>query len=221
MTEKRKKLAIILLAVVAVLAVLYFAVLSPLLRTDEPADETQLLPGELMDSSGYIMMFERIEQSNISSISVHNSYGDWEMYKASDGNFYIRDHESVPYNKSAFSSLVVAAGYSATLGRVSDSCTGDALEEYGLTGDCSYYVIKSVGGAEYKVYIGDLIPTAGGYYARLEGRDAVYIIASDARTTLLAPVNAMAHSMVTYPLSSTKYYAVKDFYIMRGDDMKI
>ena len=34
MTEKRKKLAIILLAVVAVLAVLYFAVLSPLLRTD-------------------------------------------------------------------------------------------------------------------------------------------------------------------------------------------
>ena len=92
---------------------------------------------------------------------------------------------------------------------------------YGLTGDCSYYVIKSVGGAEYKVYIGDLIPTAGGYYARLEGRDAVYIIASDARTTLLAPVNAMAHSMVTYPLSSTKYYAVKDFYIMRGDDMKI
>lgn len=221
MTEKRKKLAIILLAVVAVLAVLYFAVLSPLLRTDEPADETQLLPGELMDSSGYIMMFERIEQSNISSISVHNSYGDWEMYKASDGNFYIRDHESVPYNKAAFSSLVVAAGYSATLGRVSDSCTGDALEEYGLTGDCSYYVIKSVGGAEYKVYIGDLIPTAGGYYARLEGRDAVYIIASDARTTLLAPVNAMAHSMVTYPLSSTKYYAVKDFYIMRGDDMKI
>ena len=221
MTEKRKKLAIILLAVVAVLAVLYFAVLSPPLRTDEPADETQLLPGELMDSSGYIMMFERIEQSNISSISVHNSYGDWEMYKASDGNFYIRDHESVPYNKAAFSSLVVAAGYSATLGRVSDSCTGDALEEYGLTGDCSYYVIKSVGGAEYKVYIGDLIPTAGGYYARLEGRDAVYIIASDARTTLLAPVNAMAHSMVTYPLSSTKYYAVKDFYIMRGDDMKI
>ena len=73
MTEKRKKLAIILLAVVAVLAVLYFAVLSPLLRTDEPADETQLLPGELMDSSGYIMMFERIEQSNISSISVQLS----------------------------------------------------------------------------------------------------------------------------------------------------
>ena len=221
MTEKRKKLAIILLAVVAVLAVLYFAVLSPLLRTDEPSDDTVLLPGELMDSSGYVMMFERIEQSNISSISVHNSYGDWEMYKADDGNFYIRDHESVPYNKSAFSALVVAAGYSATLDRVSDSCTGDALAEYGLTGDCAYYVIRSVGGAEYKVYIGDLIPTAGGYYARLEGRDAVYIIASDARTTLLAPVNAMAHSMVTYPLSSTKYYAVKDFYIMRGDEMKI
>ena len=221
MIDRRKKLAVILLAVVAVLAVLYFAVLSPMLGSDEESDEPALLPGELLDSSGYIMMFEQIEQSNISSISVHNSYGDWEMYKASDGNFYIRDHESVPYNKNTFASLVVSAGYTATLGRVSDSCTGDALAEYGLTGDCASYVIRTMGGAEYKVYIGDLIPTAGGYYARLDGRDAVYIIASDAKNTLLAPVNVMAHPMVTYPMSSTKYYAVKDFYIMNGEDMKI
>ena len=80
-------------------------------------------------------------------------------------------------------------------------------------------------GADYIVnnimnnYIGDQIPTSGGYYARYEGRNAVYILTKSIANTLLAPVTAIAHSMVSYPMSTTTYYQTRDFYIMRDGKM--
>ena len=63
------------------------------MNTSEDNPE-ELLQGELLDSSGNIMMFEKIERANLKRIEVHNSYGVWAMYRADDDNFYIENHES-------------------------------------------------------------------------------------------------------------------------------
>ena len=86
MIKKRKKLIIIMLIAAAVLAVAYFAVLSPIIKKmNTPEDNSEeLLDGEVLDSSGSIMMFEKIERANLKRIEVHNSYGVWAMYRADD-----------------------------------------------------------------------------------------------------------------------------------------
>lgn len=217
MIKKRNKLTIILLAVFAVFVILYFAVISPIIKKigASPDETAVLLGGEVLDGSGSIMMFERIEQTNLASIEVHNSYGTWTVYRADDDKFYIKDHETVPYNVNSFASLVISAGYTISLDRVTTEC--EDFSEFGLAeeNNPAWYIIKSMDGAEHKVYIGDRIPTAGGYYARYDGRDAVYILAQDVASTLLAPVNAIAHPMLTYPVSSTTYYTAEDFYIIK------
>ena len=123
MTKKRKKLIIIMLIAAAVLTVIYK------MNTSEDNPE-ELLQGELLDSSGNIMMFEKIERANLKRIEVHNSYGVWAMYRADDDNFYIENHESVPYNENVFSSLIVSAGDTISLRRVTADCKD--FSEYGL-----------------------------------------------------------------------------------------
>ena len=217
MIKKRNKLTIILLAAFALLVILYFAVISPIIKKAGGSSDgnTELLRGEVLDGSGQIMMFERIEQTNLASIEVHNGYGTWTVYRANDDKFYIKDHESIPYNVNSFASLVISAGYTISLDRVTTDC--EDFSEFGLAEENSpaWFVIKSTDGAEHKVYIGDQIPTLGGYYARYDGRDAVYILAKDVASTLLAPANAIAHPMLTYPVSSTTYYTAKNFYIVK------
>lgn len=221
MTKKRKKLIIIMLIAAAVLTVIYFAVLSPIIKKMNTSEDNpeELLQGELLDSSGNIMMFEKIERANLKRIEVHNSYGVWAMYRADDDNFYIENHESVPYNENVFSSLIVSAGDTISLRRVTADCKD--FSEYGLddSNNPAWYKIISLDGIEHVVYIGDQIPTFGGYYARYEGRNAVYILTKSIANTLLAPVTAIAHSMVSYPMSTTTYYQTRDFYIMRDGKM--
>ena len=56
MTKKRKKLIIIMLIAAAVLTVIYFAVLSPIIKKMNTSEDNpeELLQGELLDSSGNI-----------------------------------------------------------------------------------------------------------------------------------------------------------------------
>lgn len=210
-----------MLAAAAVLTVIYFAVLSPIIKKmNTPEDSSEaLLDGEVLDASGSIMMFEKIERANLKRIEVYNSYGAWAMYRADDDNFYIENHESVPYNENVFSSLIVSAGDTISLRRVTADCQD--FSEYGLddSNNPAHYKIISLDGIEHTVYIGDQIPTSGGYYARYEGRGAVYILTKGIANTLLAPVTAIAHSMVSYPMSTTTYFQTRDFYIMRDGKM--
>lgn len=222
MIKRRKKAIIILASVAAVLAAVFFIFIMPLLSTEEGGATMDLLPGEVYDTSGSIMMFERIEQANLKSIEVHNSYGDWSVYRSEkDDNFYIKDHESIPYNMNMFASLVVSAGYTTTLDRVTTDC--EDFSEFGLDEASSpaWYKIVSLDGAEHTVYIGDQIPTLGGFYARYEGRDAVYIMVQDVKNTLLAPVNAIAHTLLSYPVSSSSSHTARDFYIMKDGKISI
>lgn len=190
MTKKRKKLIIIMLIAAAVLTVIYFAVLSPIIKKMNTSEDNpeELLQGELLDSSGNIMMFEKIERANLKRIEVHNSYGVWAMYRADDDNFYIENHESVPYNENVFSSLIVSAGDTISLRRVTADCKD--FSEYGLddSNNPAWYKIISLDGIEHVVYIGDQIPTSGGYYARYEGRNAVYILTKNALQIRFLPL---------------------------------
>ncbi|MBQ7153086.1 MAG: DUF4340 domain-containing protein [Clostridia bacterium] len=72
-------------------------------------------------------------------------------------------------------------------------------------------------GISHTVFIGDPIPTGAGYYAKLEGRDTVYILNATLVEYLLKPMNYFLDPVVIYPLSTSNYYDMTDFQIYEMD----
>lgn len=223
MLKKQKKLIIIIGIVAVALIGVYFFVITPLVAKWSATTEEipELLPGEVLGINNRILMFEHVEKAGIQEVEVHNGYGIYAFYRGNDDEFYIRDNEGAPYSKTALSSLVVAAGYTLSMERVSMDCQD--MAEYGLddASNPAWYKLTTIDGAEHIVYIGDMIPTGAGYYCRYKDRTAVYILSSDIGTTLLAPIVNLISPYLSYPLGSTDYFTVRDFYIMHGEEPMI
>ena len=83
--RRRIIIALVLVAVFAVGAVLYFTVLGPALEPEETVKvpiETQ--QGEAIDTTDRIQIFPRITAENVQSISVKNEHGSLEIYISED-----------------------------------------------------------------------------------------------------------------------------------------
>ncbi len=145
------------------------------------------------------------------------------------------------YDPTLYASLVVSCGYSLTdrkldmnspdLPRRADGSVDYAafgLETvYGAENEVDYtkspavYTIRNAAFAEngfctpgevaYTVDVGSQTPSGGGYYARLRGRDTIYVISSAIADTVLQPVETMVSASVVYPMSTTTYLMVERF----------
>ena len=71
----------------------------------------------------------------------------------------------------------------------------------------------------YTIHIGDAILSGAGYYARLEGRESVYIVTTDyIGETVLKPIEELVVPRVVYPVSVTYHSMGKDFVLATVDD---
>jgi len=220
---KRQRKLIILFGVAAIVTIIvYFAVISPLVakRALEAEEEPpELLPGEVLGTNNRILMMEHVEKTQIQEIEVHNKHGVFALYRGKDDEFYIRDNEGAPYSLTMLSSLVVSSGYTLSMTRVSEDC--DNLGEYGLavSDNPAWYKLTKTDGTEHIIYVGDMIPTGAGYYCRYSERNAVYILDVSIGTTLLADITDFITPILSYPVSSTTYFTVDDFYIAREGEL--
>lgn len=66
----------------------------------------------------------------------------------------------------------------------------------------------------YTVHLGDLTPSKNGYYAKLEGREAIYILDTQyLSTTVLQPVEALVVPRAVYPVNVNYHNQAKNFYL--------
>ncbi len=221
MIKNQKRIILIGAVLLLLLIPLYFFVIAPLLTEEEPVvDPPELLKGEVYDSStNRILLFEHVQRAAIKSIEVHNEKGSYTFYLDKDGKFYIKDMEGAPYNLELFSALVVAAGNTMSLERVTIDCPD--LSVYGLDAedDPAWYVLTKTDGTEHKVYIGDATPSGGAYYVRYEGRNAVYTLDATIQYTLLAGINALITPILSFPISEDEYFKTDDFFIVRDGEI--
>ena len=92
--------------------------------------------------------------------------------------FEIRGHEDVELDSTSISSVVVGSTSISTImpngkeWRVTATCTEEELVKYGLDAesDPSYVNVTLNDGTSYKYYIGNVIPSKGGYYIMADGR---------------------------------------------------
>lgn len=222
MIKKQQKKIIVFAVAVLILILTYFLVITPIINKAMQAAEEEipnLLEGEVLGSQNRILLMEHIEKADMQEIEVHNDSGTFIFYREADDNFYVKDNIGTPYSPYALSSLVVSAGYTLSMLRVTEDCQD--LSEYGLadSDNPAWYTLTKTDGTKHTVYIGDPIPTGAGYYCRYQDRNAVYILDSSIGTTMLADIRDLVTPLLSYPISSTQYYTTKNFWIKRNGEM--
>ncbi|MBQ8551289.1 MAG: DUF4340 domain-containing protein [Clostridia bacterium] len=222
---KKQGRLIFIMAIIVVAAICaYFFVVLPIVNyVEEVTEETvELLEGEVLGTNDRILIFDHYERKDIKSIEIHNEYGEYGFYyDETDEAFYVIDHPAAPYSKELFSSLVVSTGYTLSMERVTMDC--EDMSEYGLAEDQNpaWYTLTTHEGEEHTVYIGDLIPSGGGYYVRYKDRNAVYVLDTTIGNTVLMPLENMITAMLTLPMNTNDYFTIKNFAVMQGDDVNI
>ena len=175
---KKQKLTIIISAILIVaLAVVYFTVVAPMLKETEEEDIPALLEGEVYSEAySKIMIFPKIEQADIKEIKIHNEHGDYSFYQGNNGDFYLTGYEGTTFGTDKFTSLAATVRLPMAINRVTENPTD--LAKYGLdpSQDPAYYIVTYKNDSSYKMFIGDVLPTSGGYYAMLDGRNVVYAL---------------------------------------------
>ncbi len=210
MVKAQKIMIISFVCIAVVLSVLYFAWLKPKkdkLTEEQTEQPPALLAGEAYSDNGNaIVMFPHTEIKNIVSVEVHNSYGSFSFLQDEEDkeSFYIKEHPLKPIDSDALNTFLVDAGYTVIDRRVSES--SDSFSLYGLADEDnpSYYILKDSSGNTRKIYIGKELPSGSGYYARYDGRNVVYVMASSTlASTLLSPATALISPLLGYPMDET------------------
>ncbi len=191
--------------------------------------------GELLGFGARVMMFPQIEQKNIFSIEVKNKDDSYTVLRYPNGVAYLKGTENKLnlLDDQAFANLSVTCGYTLTTekldfssadtprlpdGSIDYSAYGlseaDAPVQYTITKrtevDGKTYAATGAG-SSYTVLIGNRILSGGGYYAKLVGRDAVYILDNTAANTVLKTSEVMLTPTALYPMSVNSYLMVYDF----------
>ena len=176
-----------------------------------------------------ILMYPILERASISSIELHN----WSVSVDEEGNeqrtlnhftvvktdigFQLKEYPDLSLDQNLLSTLIICAGYTNTYMRLDPNLYGYA--EYGLDNEDNYFVITETTGKSRKVILGDETPPGTGRYARLEGRDFVYVLKELEQTSysgtlsqaLLAKPEDYITPIISTPMDSNNYFDVSNF----------
>lgn len=217
----KKQLTVLIICGVLCLAALVGYILLQTLPQSDGAGETtaaELVAGEVVGAGGRIQMFPQVKKDNVESLFVHNASGDYKIVRK-DKALLIEGHEQILLDAEKLTGMIVNAGY--TLSTYNAKVDAEDFDKYGLSAEdaAAYFVLTTTDGKRYTVYIGDRIPSGGGYYARYEGRNAVYVLDTTIKDDLLAPVTALVRPLLAYPSQMNSYYLMHTFILSKGDDI--
>ena len=209
MIKKQKTLAIVLACFLVLSIPLYFFVIVPL---------TKIISENTGTDSDREIMYTQTERSNIKSIEVSNEHGKFKfVYVDALKKYVIEGHEFATYDATLFSQLVIDTGYTLSKATVENE-NAEKLADYGLdeASDPASFTLTTKEDVQYKVLIGDRIVSGGGYYARMDGENKVYVLDTTLATTVLSPIEAFISPVLINPSSLTTYFDVSDFAIYKG-----
>jgi len=164
--------AIILVVIVALLAGAYV-----LVRTNK----ANRMPAE---TKQYDKLTDFIS-TDIESVTLKNKSGTFVIVKKDD-DWALSEPSDIRYDSSVLSSIVVNSA--SIVGDKVIEENAEDLSIYGLD-DPAIVTVKSKDGTSVTLEIGNLTPTGGGYYAKLQGKNKVYMISKYNGDKLLSGKN--------------------------------
>ena len=162
-------------------------------------------------TAGRYYMFRALESSDVAEIYVTNATGSWGFeYDASDSSYYIKGFHGTPYNQTYFTTMLAAARNPIAMKRVTTNA--DNLSEYGLSDADSpaKYALTAKTGEVYRVLVGDVIVTGGGYYCTTEGSRAVYIM-DTSMSAFFRSAEYYVTPLLSLPVKESDYFTTEIF----------
>ncbi len=196
-----------------------------------------------------VLLYPRLERKDIEKITVHNENGSFSINRIDidkeNYSFYLGSRPDITVDRSIMlTTLIQCAGNTRTMLRLDTEKVKEIVAknpdgyrgEYGLPNEgeepTRYFTITATdaaGGKTHKVIIGNEIPSGQGYYARYEGRDAIYVLTNLTATEFngsfadalfgteedyVDPVGA------SWEMTTSNYFDVTDFYIYKNGEEK-
>ncbi len=220
--RKQLVLTLVILVVCISLALVYAFLILPEPSTPESTEAvTTLLDGEVEGYGGRVQMFDHVQVKDVANVYVHNSHGDYRVINNGSSNFAIEGYEHVLLDGEKLTQMILNAGY--TLSTFNANVKEEDFVKYGLaTGESqAYFVLTTLEGKRYTVHIGDKTLAGDGYYARYEGRNAIYVLDDAIERDLLAKKESLVDPLLAYPSDINSYYLVRNFVLTRGEEIFI
>ena len=214
--------AAVTVGVFLLLLIGYLAVVRPIVNKTEETKPIELVEGEVEGPNGRVLMFPHVERKDIDSIEVHNFTGEYKFTRVTENGettFMLDGFNGIAYQDEAFAQLVVSAGYTIAMERVTDKATAEDYATYGLDEPQAYWILTGTDKKEYRVNVGDELVSGTGYYAALEGRDCIYVLSSNIKNSILAPAASFIDPIVCVGLTQESYMYVDNFTVLHGDDV--
>lgn len=159
-----------------------------------------------------LMMYARIQTTNIKKIQVKNEHGSYAFERDEDGKMYIKGREDTAYNETLLAYLQSVCGNTTVMQKISPAAVEKyGYDEYGLDAPGASVTVTAKDGTSHTIQIGKQIVSGAGYYVRLDGSDSVYIFNSYIGNTVLVPLETYVTPALLYPMTSNNYMLVQNF----------
>lgn len=219
MKVKKKKILIIALSAAAVLLLVsYFLFIAPLLKDAEAGPvELDLMEGEtrISDMLSNFYITPSVARSEIQEIKVTSEDGSYRIFRNASDTFELEGYPGLTFDDMGFAGLI--ANPVAQM-RVARDIAAEEFAQYGLDDPIASRTITTTDGRVITVNIGDAMLTGGGYYASVEGRNAVYIISASSASYIIQPIEALVKPLLLYGMTTSDYYLMDNFIVYHGEE---
>ncbi len=218
MTKLKKQLIFIGVAIVvfaALITVYLIAVKTP--EEEGGKEEIRDEFGVLMKNDRHFMV-DPVEVADIDSIHIHNTEDDYTLLHKSNGAWAFEKASGYEPDVEKLSVLRTNTRYLLAVEYV-ENADLDNLEKYGINKNepSVWFEVKHDGGS-YRVLVGDKTPDSLGYYACLDGRDALYILDTGLEQSVLLTLCDFIKPIVSDKLDSNQSVSLERLSIYKGGD---
>lgn len=221
--SSQKRLIVVALAVVMILGGVYAVLQATVLKEILAPKVTVDAWNEPIGPNGRYFVIPEHTKDDIQEIIISNQYGQFRYYRAEDNKLYFDGAEYLTYNPEQISNLVVNTYYMLSMKHLMEY--EEDLSVYGLTKDTCLATVKitmldkaTYKNVHYSLMIGNKILTEGGYYAMVEGKDAIFILDTTLENSFLADIKTFFVAQLAPTIDQSLYFNITDFVVEKDGE---
>jgi len=221
--SSQKKLIVLALAAVLILGGVYAVLQATILKEIFEPEVTVDAWNDPIGPNGRYFVIPQYTKDAIQEVIISNQHGNFRYYRAKDNKLYFDGAEHLSYDPEKISNLVVNTYYMLSMKHLFEY--DKDLSVYGLTPDTCLATVNitmldstSYKTNHYSIMIGNKILTEGGYYAMVEGKDAIFILDTTLEESFLADFKTFFVAQLAPSIDQTVYFNITDFVIEHGGE---
>ncbi len=163
-------------------------------------------------------MLPVIEFANVQRIDIKNKNGEYSLVATDGSNMVLEGNEYAPLN--IYKVQMLLSNVCQTYYTFTADATAEDYEKYGLSAGKhqAEFKLTTKNGIDYVVYIGDETLANDGYYVRVPGKDAIFVLGYSIENDLLGTSEYLVDFGLVYPTNMNFYYLVNNFTLKKNGE---